>query len=293
MQAGEVARRGFEKDFFYRLVKVIRHMSTPLEKGTSLELAVHAIEASILRSSPSYQENTFRMEMKKIVTVEGVRHEIDIWVAVDLGGGYEALFIFESKNWAEKVGKNEIIIFSEKIKAVQAQRGFFVARSFTGDAEAQARHDHRITLLRVADLPLEDIPMPFGFHGINMETFNAEITFVAPGADEHSPRVSVDLKADTIVIEGEPLPLEAYINDWVGAERDKRVNSFPSLAAEDGVHDLPFEAQRTFAPGTARLQNTAVDKILLRGSVRVRVVRAKIISHFEVATRGRALTQHR
>jgi hypothetical protein len=72
-------------------------MLTPWEKGTSLELAVHAIEAAILRSSPSYQEKTFGIEMKKIVTVAGVRHEVDIWVSVDLGRGYEAFFIFECK----------------------------------------------------------------------------------------------------------------------------------------------------------------------------------------------------
>ena len=34
----------------------------------------------------------------------------------------------------EQSGKNDIIVFSEKIKAVQAWQGFFVAREFTRDA---------------------------------------------------------------------------------------------------------------------------------------------------------------
>jgi len=265
-------------------------MTTPLEKGSLLELAVHAIESSILRSSPSYQEKTFRMEMKKIVIISGVRHEIDIWVAVDLGGGYEAFFVFECKNWAEKVGKNEIIVFSEKIKALQAQRGFFVARSFTGDAEAQATLDPRMTLLRVADLPAEDVPVPFGFHGINAESTNAEVAFIARGADEKSARASVDLTTGSIMINGKTLPLEAYVNDWIATERDRRVSSFPSHAAEEGVHGLALDAERTFEPGAAKLGETDIGQIRLNGQVRVRVVRAKIISHFEVATRGRALT---
>jgi hypothetical protein len=58
---------------------------TPHAKGTSLELAVQAIETMILRESPSYSEKTFTIDTKKIVTVAGVRHEIDIWVSVDLG----------------------------------------------------------------------------------------------------------------------------------------------------------------------------------------------------------------
>jgi hypothetical protein len=93
-------------------------------KGNALEMAVRAIEATILRALPNYSEKTFRIESKKIINVGGVRHEIDIWVSVELGSGYDALFIFECKNWQEKVGKNEIIVFSEKISAIRAQKGF-------------------------------------------------------------------------------------------------------------------------------------------------------------------------
>lgn len=265
-------------------------MPAPHEKGSSLELAVHAIESAILKSSPSYHDKTFGIAMKKVVTIAGVRHEVDIWVAVDLGAGYEALFIFECKNWEEKVGKNEIIVFSEKIRALQAQRGFFVAKSFTSDAEAQASLDPCITLLRVADLPAEDVPVPFGFHGINVESTNAEVAFLTPGADENSRKVKVELATASLVIDGQGTEVDRYVNDWIAAERDKRVNSFPSQAVGEGVHDLRFEADRRFAPGAAILNGTEVAVIRLAGQVRVRVVRPRIISYFEVATRGRALT---
>lgn len=265
-------------------------MPTPLEKGSALELAVHAIESAILRSSPSYQEKTFSVEMKKIVTVAGVRHEIDIWVAVDLGAGYEAFFVFECKNWAEEVGKNELIVFSEKIKVLQAQRGFFVAKSFTSDAEAQAKLDPRITLMRVTDLPVEDIPVPYGFHGINVEGITAEVAVIAAGADETATRENVDMTTATMVINGEAVALEPYARDWISTESDKRVNAFPSQAAEEGLHHLSFESERGFTPGAARTDEIQIGKIRLLGQVQVRVVRAKIISHFEVATRGRALT---
>jgi hypothetical protein len=105
------------------------------EKGLGLELAVHAIENMILASSPALREKVFTIEPRKKVNVDGVHHEIDIFVSVEVAKGYTAVFIFECKNWEAAVNKNEIIVFSEKIKEVGAQQGYFVAKSFTKDAE--------------------------------------------------------------------------------------------------------------------------------------------------------------
>jgi hypothetical protein len=265
-------------------------MPTPREKGDVLELAVQAIESTILRASPSYHEKTFTIESKKIVTVAGVRHEVDIWVSVDLAGGYTALFIFECKNWEESVGKNEIIIFAEKIRALQAQRGFFVARSFTGDAEAQAILEPRITMLRVADLPATDVPVPFNFHGVSVGRVDVQVNFLRPGAnDENSRPERTVLGTATLVIGGVESTPERYVDEWVASERDRCVNSFPSAGALEGVHDLSFEAERSFGGGGASLNGEEIDRVRLVGQVQVTVSKPRIISHFEVATRGRAL----
>ena len=120
---------------------------SPGEKGHALELAVHAIEAVILASSPSLQGQPFTVERRKTVTVSDVHHENDIYVTMGAAKGYESIFIFECKNWADPVGKNNVIILSEKIDAAVAQRGYFVAKQFTKDARAQAAKDPRITLL--------------------------------------------------------------------------------------------------------------------------------------------------
>ncbi len=122
---------------------------TAAEKGNALEQAVREIESAILGFEPTAKEKPFTVEYKKIVVVDGVKHEIDVYVMVLFGPGYNSLFIFECKNWADPVGKNEIIVFSEKIKAVGATHGYFVAKAFTADAKAQAKKDNRMTL-RVA-----------------------------------------------------------------------------------------------------------------------------------------------
>src|SRR5258706_13182003 len=125
-------------------------MESAQAKGDALENAVAAIEEVILQSSAGIGRKPI-IEKKKIVVVNGVRHEIDVYVTVDLAPGYKPIFIFECKNWKEAIGKNEIIIFSEKIDASRATSGCFVAKSYTSDAVNQAKQDPRITLLLAAE----------------------------------------------------------------------------------------------------------------------------------------------
>src|SRR4051794_22040686 len=117
---------------------------TSNEKGNRLEEAVRRIEAAIVGACPGFSEGNFQIEAKKILIVQGVRHEVDICVTARLAPSYEATFFFECKNREEKAGKNDIIIFSEKVKVCGATRGFFVAKGFTQDAIAQVALDSRL-----------------------------------------------------------------------------------------------------------------------------------------------------
>ena len=133
---------------------------TARQKGDTLENTVREIESTILHTAPGFSEGTFRIQGKRIVVSDGVRHEIDVYVTAALPTGYEAIFVFECKNWQDKVGKNDIIVFSEKIKATNAQRGFFVAKSFTKDAVAQAEKDPRLELLTAEQLDPSSVLVP-------------------------------------------------------------------------------------------------------------------------------------
>jgi hypothetical protein len=74
-------------------------VATPYDKGNALEVAVASIERLILDTSPHLIERPFLFESKKIINAGGVHHEIDIFVTIDLGGGYKSVYIFECKNW--------------------------------------------------------------------------------------------------------------------------------------------------------------------------------------------------
>jgi hypothetical protein len=77
-----------------------------IEKGNKLEKAVEEIEKFIFKLNPSLAKSNFKIERKKIVVIDGVKHEIDLYVEIDSGGDYVSIFIFECKNWDHStVGK--------------------------------------------------------------------------------------------------------------------------------------------------------------------------------------------
>jgi hypothetical protein len=263
---------------------------TPTEKGNALEQAVRTIETAIIRAFPGYSESAFLIEGKKIFFASGVRHEVDVYVETTLGPGYDAVFIFECKNWLEKVGKNEIIIFSEKIRVTNAQRGFFVAKSYTADAEAQAKQDQRIELLLAAELDPSAVMVPGGFHAIYVGETSVVLEIRLAGASPGASRVPIDITKTLFVLDGECTDLKAYMDAWVERAKCARCDYFPSGLAEEGIHVLEFSDECNFSEGRAAVDGQAVSGVILKGSVQVHLSKAIVVSAFEVMSRGRVIT---
>lgn len=259
-----------------------------LAKGKVLEDSVHAIETMILRESPGYREKDFRIESRKVRMVDGVKHEFDLWVEVDLAKGYKALFVFECKNWADKIGKNEVIVFSEKIAAVQAQKGFFIATDFTADAEAQATKNPRLELLRATELET-DVPVPFDFHGIAVTNGTLSVTLIERGLSGDGDKTEVDIGDLDAKLAGQDIELGAFLTDWAKDLTDATVNRFPSAQMAEGNYEQEVSDERTFAEGEMTIGNRDIERLQLTVRFCVRVVRPPVLSHFDVEERGRAL----
>jgi Restriction endonuclease len=255
------------------------------QKGDQLEDAVRAIEHSILNVAPGLAEGTFRMQQKRIVHTTGVRHEIDLFVTASLATGYEATFIFECKNWKSKVGKNEIIVFTEKVAAVSAQRGFFVARAFTKDARAQAAKDPRVRLLVASHVqPLVNLQFPQLVHtAIGKTSVHVKFGVASGTVPESSPCADEQLH----VVEG--VWLARDLNDWVERVRHEQVCASSVADMPDGEYRVQLAAVQNFVDGQARLGDVPLRCIELTGVAEVTVVRASVLSIFEVASRGRLL----
>jgi hypothetical protein len=260
----------------------------PDAKGRALENAVHAIEAVILASSPALREQPFTIEARKIITVGGVHHEIDIFVTVEVAKGYTATFIFECKNWQAAVGKNEIIVFSEKIDATSAQRGYFVAKSFTKDAEARALKDPRVTLLTATEHDPATTILPDLFHITAPATVKSSTTFRALGA-AGTNMAPITVPGTKVRLYGNEVLLSDYLTAWTQEVYQDPLLGFATAHLPEGAYPMTVSAERSFGAGECAINGQEMEHVRLDAEFGVHIMRPPVISHYEVATRGRAV----
>lgn len=263
-------------------------MMDPNEKGQELEIAVEAIEAVILESSPSLLSQSFQIERRKRINVGDVHHEIDIFVQVGVAKGYESTFIFECKNWEAPVGKNEIIVFSEKIDAAVAQRGYVVAKEFTKDAFAQAAKDPRITTLYATERDAANVAPPDGFHITVEAGAKAATVFRVRGSiGAHSD--PIDVNGKKFALNGKELFVTDYLNPWMKQLYLDRLLRFQTAHLVEGIYPLLGDGQRSFDPGECVIDGKDIEQVRLFVEFGVQIIRPAVISDFEIATRGRVV----
>lgn len=264
-------------------------MTTPQQKGNALEAAVLAIEEMILRTSPNVKEKTFLIESKKLINVGGVRHEIDLFVTFELGPGYNPLYLFECKNWKDAVGKNEIIVFAEKIAATGAQRGFFVAKSFTADAVAQANNEPRMELVVATEHDPASTILPFAYQSTFTKPTHVRVIFSKSGAPG-TKFVKYDLSQAIATLNGSPVNLLDYMNAWVTEAINESMRTFPSGTLVDGTYQRSCGSERTFREGIFVVNNTAIETATITVQFDIYLVRPAVKSHFEINGRGRVIS---
>jgi hypothetical protein len=264
-------------------------MTTSQQKGDALEAAVVAIEELILISSPNVKEKSYRIESKKIINVGGVRHEIDIFVTFELGSSYNSVYVFECKNWKEAVGKNEIIVFAEKIDAASAQRGFFVAKSFTADAVAQANKESRMELVIAAEHDAASTILPIGYQTTVQKPTHVKAVFRKSGASG-TKSVTYDLSQAVATLNGDLLNLLDYLNDWVTEAINESMRTFPSGTLVDGAYERECTSDRQFAEGTFVVNDVAIEAATIDVQFEINLIRPAVRSHFEINGRGRVIS---
>lgn len=225
-------------------------MATANEKGASLEEAVIAIESFILRSSPALTQNIFNIISRKILIVDGVRHEIDVWVEIEISEEYKLIYIFECKNWTDKVGKNEIIIFSEKIRVSRAQKGIFVAKSFTSDAVNQANLDPRIELVIATEYDPTFTPRPLNFHIVHTEIILAKVRLTAEYvvSQDHIKNCLANVQSESIILAGRSIYFKQFAEDWARVVADEYTKLLNYKLLENNLHEIELTDVRLFLP---------------------------------------------
>ncbi|MDP3072281.1 MAG: restriction endonuclease [Opitutaceae bacterium] len=259
------------------------------EKGHTLEKVVRAIEEMIIRETPTLRDAPFFFESRKRLVAQGVPLEIDLVVTVHRGMPYESVHIFECKNWATPVGPTEIRDFAEKIHAMGAQKGYFVARDFTTGARARAAQDPRMVLTPVTNdfvSPLQDGLFVASEHMILSLT--VELTARNPSV-QFGPLGPEFLHA-VAFLNGRPLVLADYLNATaeraVSKERRIRARQFTLV----GDHVTRITPGVIFEPCEFIIKGIDVAQVVLYVWFTVATVPFRIISQYEVSTRGRFYT---
>jgi hypothetical protein len=259
----------------------------PHQKGSAL--AVAAIEKHILQTSPGLNEKTFRIESNKIVIVDGVRHEIDLFVTVDPAPGYASVHVFEFKNWQDAVGKDEIYQFSGKIDAVRAQHGYFVAKSFTKYARDQAELDRRITLLVASEHDPCSTPAPIDLHQICSRPRHSDTVFHVFGSTGKETK-SINLQNAEAKLLGEKIDLTQYLNKLAEATCQQSNLTFNTTRLPEERYPRDAESVIKFSRGEMIVNGIDMERVVLSVSFDVYVARPVIESHFHVESRGRVVT---
>lgn len=269
-------------------------MSNPsLIKGNKLEKAVELIEKTIFETNPSFKNSKLTIEPKKVIINEGARYEIDFYVEIDQGFGYKAVFIFECKNWKDDVSRNQITEFSEKIEITKAQKGFFIAKNYTSGAEARAKQDKRIELLKFEE-DVFDLTNIIQFEFIDKTNKIKSLDLIDSNIDnlENSKKEIIDLKDCKIIYKGQEGNLKNFV-DWLLNEMandhltSKGIKMSPGTKYfHESKKEIDFNKREFILKGPI---NKDIGKIKVEAIFEMEIIRPKIISHIDVKTRGRLI----
>jgi Restriction endonuclease len=258
------------------------------EKGNCLERAVKLIEEAILKNHSGLNPDKFIVEDKKIVIAEDVRHEVDLYVEVSVAQGYKSIFIFECKNWQDNVGKNEIIIFSEKIRVTCAQKGFFIAQGFTKYAVAQAAKDERIELLLVSDFPLDIYP--FGRMLVTgRSVFNGAANFILRSAfGKQNPSIkNIDISTSNTVFNGSEIDFCKFLDEESDKAFNEALKQIDTASLDAGAYPIQIQRKITFPENRLLLNGDDVAEIHLDVLVSILIHKPRVVYYFSIESRGR------
>lgn len=264
-------------------------MTTANEKGLLLEEGVRFIEEHILRAESQVKDSDLAIETRKIVTHLGVRHEIDLYVRINGARSYDAVFIFECKNWQEKVGKNEIVVFSEKIRVTAAQRGFFVATGFTQDAVAQAALDPRIELVLATAQELAEVVNLTYFHVLAVAYQETSLDLFETGVTEaERTKLQIDFDTATATLDSRPINLKAYVLEWQNDAQNRRTAKWGSPLQPAGEYQLVTHEERAFTDGQLVVNGRGYSSAKLHVVMLARIIRPGVRARVDVNGRGSA-----
>jgi len=211
-------------------------------------------------------------------------------VEIDHGNDYKSTFIFECKNRKKSVSKNDIIVFSEKIKIIGAQKGLFVAKSYSPDSKAQAEKDNRIKLLLATEHPIEKFLIPIKIEFSQKSKVRGTIRLLSPFPHSFPPGPLKGITHKLCTLNSKPLDFDKYLKDWINSTADERLAMASTPRRNSGKFTLQKDVVREFLEKELIIDGKIVTKIFLNVDFTLDVYHPGLISHYEVESRGRVIS---
>ena len=259
------------------------------EKGRALEQAVKFIQEVILESSPEMVGKNFTIETNVRQNFSGVTHEIDVLVRTNRKSDYEAIWIFECKNWTDPVDKDVVTVLADKVDAWNANKGFLVAKRITSGAEAQLKKYPRLGFIRCSESfsgPLTDVQLTHIF----TDSLPTTIKIHFRDRLSNSELPPLDYSKTPCRRFGQPADFLQFIQSEVEKVTRKDLAERNNQYKHIGTHWGHPHVLLDFQYGELELNGFAVDSIELPLFYFVINARAIISSKFELEGKGRFIS---
>ncbi len=257
------------------------------DKGRALEKAVRFIQETILSSDPKIKGTEFIIETNKRDNSSGVLHEIDVLVKTHPNSDYEATWVFECKNWAKPVDKNEVIVFAEKVEALRASRGFLVAKALSKEAESQLAQKSRLRFIRCTEDFLSPLNSAEIFHSVT-DVLPMVVKIKERGVPCRQNPTTLDWRTIACHLNNEPVGLLSFIGPQIDEMIREDQKKHAALYRNDGTHWGETTRLIEFAKGEFVIGDMDVEYLTLPVQFFVTTRRKRILSKFELEGQGRA-----
>ncbi len=179
------------------------------------------IEQTIFHNNPATKEAIITIETKKTIVVDGVRHEVDLFITVDYGIAGKEIYIFECKNWVKGVGKYAV---------------------------AQARKDEKIELL-VASTELDTLPpLITTFHFVYDTISGGDIAARSTQSVFQKVGTRTFSNGSKVMFKGEELLLSEFKERILKSVESEVMSYVPTGTFSEGVYKYDRTQTLTYQP---------------------------------------------
>ncbi|SIO53570.1 restriction endonuclease [Chitinophaga niabensis] len=273
-------------------------MSTSHEKGLSLENALQRLQESVISKLYDCNKAKIIVEPRKIlITPEGNKEEIDLYVEIEHSEIHKTILIFECKNWDSKsVDKDIVTVFADKIDLCGAQDGYVIAKSFTSGAYAKANAYPRVKLLvatedleavkKVAEIDISYTKAIPTLLKVDVSGFmNEDGVFVDP---------SMEIPPDvTIIQHGVESSFKEYFDkrfDFENFIRDS-IKHVQDIGDQKAFYEVSKNEQWDFEDNCIKFRGELFHSMKLKVGMQVYFCRAKFNYAFDIEKNGQYCQQ--